>query len=1336
MVSYDLNSMGDDQFEEMVQSLLKKVIGNGTITFGKGPDGGREAIFTGKGNYPSEIDPWEGKWIFQVKFHDIRQLGPEKARREVIADLKSELAKIIRLHNGCDNYILITNVKLSGLKSIGTHDKIEEIIPAYSDSIRNIHVWGYDEICRYLDNNADVSTNYLHLITPGPLIGQLIANLPKKDNLTEIISLYANTSFNRDRFAQLDQAGEVGEHQIYLPKVFVDLDVEFLEGDADVESEIGGIIVSATEKLMSNRGGMHSIIIGGPGQGKSTLCQFIAQIHRAYLLKRHEDTNLRDTKYMPSPIRIPFRIILKDYAQWIADQEQIKTFEDYLSDIIEDSTSRRISNTELHQLLTENPSLLILDGIDEVSDSVLLNRTIESIREFISRAENVLGSNLQILATSRPTGYSNQFANFNKFEIVDFNLLKIWEYVDKWIVAKGLIKSKSDSLRSILRECLRDSHFRSLMNTPLQVTIFILIILNGGIPPQQREELFNEYLEIVYKREASKASHIIRTEKLLLLGLHQYIGYILHRKAATSSETESKMNIDEFRNHVSIYLKVHDQYLTDKELHDRTKQVIDEARERLVLLVELEPRYFGFELRSLQEFFAAAYLVDSRKDDSQLIHRFRTIAHSSHWRNVALFFAGRIGRLHSETAANILEICREIDRKRPGIFTRQGSILAGELAVDRAFGFSFKEELQRSAMEIALNAHNYFATYRRNDIVQVMGHLQEGDIDKHLLPIISTTPSSDSIRLTLLPTVLSKFERYKEIVSQLRNSYEKGEIDSNNFLEKVIMFKIPTNFLFSEKDIFSSLKEDYLARTLYPLIRTNVEYLLEIITLLPDYHSLGDSIFERVMEKGMVHLRTLSPKFLSSLASINISEQSRNYQIITASYFSMLSYRLRSLMDAFRSISDIEWYEYIVEIIQIENLAIELRAVLFLILAKLARLNYVNNIYIKKLALEKDFLHQMLKGNEKDEYKIEKILHYMRFPSLETTQSLKKSKPSKIRLNRKLSKNIQIYCWILDTLDLNRTRKIINFVLNSKIDSRSIALFKDQERKTHYDTWTRQNKLNSKFVTAVLNTVCNMLSPNADVLDDWKPYNILKGLTSFNWTLDNEKRSLSEAISKIVNRINRISPNHRNGLILLLISRLAQLNHDEKNIYKLFQLLTLDSYFLERTTSFLVDKKAIKWLLKISSNFDESGLRGFLKWYYQYYFSKRTRLRDKEEINLRFNISKIKDLFIKLDGFSSSGALYIISQNNSIKIDELKYFIEVSKKKVYPHLDPWSEIIIKLAKKMNKEELIEYLEGILSDTEYPMMVRNAALIHYEQITADTGTEIMQRENDLGLPFQS
>jgi hypothetical protein len=146
--------------------------------------------------------------------------------------------------------------------------------------------------------------------------------------------------------------------------------------------------------------------------------------------------------------------------------------------------------------------------------------------------------------------------------------------------------------------------------------------------------------------------------------------------------------------------------------------MVAEARDRLFLLVAPEPGFFGFELRSLQEFFAAAYLAQTARDTQQRFERLKAIARSEHWRNVSLFFAGRIVRNFGGEAANILElVCRPIDRNRPDCYLRRGAWLACDIAADGAFAAN--RDLQFSAVEYALTVLDTISIRKDEE------HLQE-----------------------------------------------------------------------------------------------------------------------------------------------------------------------------------------------------------------------------------------------------------------------------------------------------------------------------------------------------------------------------------------------------------------------------------------------------------------------------------------------------------------------------------------------------------------------------------------------------------------------------------
>ncbi len=54
MGDYDFTGLSPRSFEQMIQALSYKILGLGLVIFGDGPDGEREAIFSGRTSNPMD----------------------------------------------------------------------------------------------------------------------------------------------------------------------------------------------------------------------------------------------------------------------------------------------------------------------------------------------------------------------------------------------------------------------------------------------------------------------------------------------------------------------------------------------------------------------------------------------------------------------------------------------------------------------------------------------------------------------------------------------------------------------------------------------------------------------------------------------------------------------------------------------------------------------------------------------------------------------------------------------------------------------------------------------------------------------------------------------------------------------------------------------------------------------------------------------------------------------------------------------------------------------------------------------------------------------------------
>ena len=702
MSKYDLGKIGHIEFERMCQSLIQQFIGNGVEIYGAGKDGAREATFKGKAHFPSTVEQWEGSWIFQVKYHDTSLIGINKARKKILEEVDSELRKVTEKYkHECDNFILMTNVPLSPVFQNGTKDIINDQIAIKYSKVKNIAVLGADEICGLLDANPGIRRAYREYITSGDVLDYLLEGIESEQAyLGDVIKSYCFNLLDKDeKHAVLDDAGDSEDKRVKLQDVFIDINVRPVSKKNEDEDENSSMMwnemavtrqkdYSALTYLLDDSI-PNIVLVGGPGEGKSTLTQFVSQIHRARITKQsaqffenYNESYVQEIE--KSRVRIPFRIVLKDYAQWFSENNSPNILV-YLAERITSVTGREVRANDVHKILKKDPILLILDGLDEVPEKKLKNNLVTSTITNIKELRELFNADIKVIATTRPFGYTDEFdpTRFLHLNVLKLSADQAQDYTRKWIDAKKYDNEEANRILDKFLICLEDKVISVLTTTPLEVTIVLVIIRARGILPKQREELFETYMDTIYQREQKKNIDLLRTDKELIIGLHNYIAYILQKRVETD-ETASLMDESEFQEHVKIYIANQNPMLHRDSLEKTIAQIIKEAEERLILITNNPKGKVGFPLTSMREFLAAAHLVDTSSDTNERDSRFSSIAISPHWRNVVLFFAGRVGRTRPGEVSSMIDVCRsEIDLKFPDKYLKRGANLVVDMIEDR-----------------------------------------------------------------------------------------------------------------------------------------------------------------------------------------------------------------------------------------------------------------------------------------------------------------------------------------------------------------------------------------------------------------------------------------------------------------------------------------------------------------------------------------------------------------------------------------------------------------------------------------------------------------------------
>jgi hypothetical protein len=749
MEIYDLSRLNAGSFERLVRALSFSILGPGGTVYSSGPDGARDFTFEGaiKGYEPQG---WNGYLVLQVKFREKPQ-GADGDIEWLRVQLSKELEKFKNTNSGLrcpDYYIIATNVALSGSdgkdsrggKRTGGHTKISQELENWKAviDIKDFDIWPADKIIDFLAAAPGIRQTYAAWITPGDVLAYALQSLGARNpEFGSIIRLALKNAVRRDQFARLKDAGSVSDPQIRTSQVFIDLPLigtpaTEAEFEAEFEEElvnlrslpsigvVGKLVDRAKEKLGdelaspdSQSGESRSkelsrnkiVILGGPGQGKSTASTFIAQIFRAAILEGDPTTQFDDNvrTLVPEildrcnregisralPRRYPVLISLSRFADLIsvarsAEREPPSLLSQMASELSK-AGDQDVDRSDIRRWLAHYPWIIVLDGLDEVPPSGERRAVVDAILSLLTEIVDKQADAL-VVVTTRPQGYNHDLdpALWEHWRLADLPKEKALAYAEALGEARypDDPDRRDDILRSLQDAATRPAMSR-LMISPLQVTIMHMIVDTGGSVPTARWSLFNEYFEVLRRRERAKGGY---TQKVLernwsFLGpIHHRAGLALQTDSENAGGAGASMDHQRFTKLLEGYLAA--QGFDAAEIGERVTELMDVALQRLVLISTHEEGGIRFDVRSLQEFMAAAALTsdDTKRMEARLIH----IAGMSHWRHVFLIAASRCfsedGFHHRRSA--VVGIPRVLETSEPDMTVRNGARLALDMFVD------------------------------------------------------------------------------------------------------------------------------------------------------------------------------------------------------------------------------------------------------------------------------------------------------------------------------------------------------------------------------------------------------------------------------------------------------------------------------------------------------------------------------------------------------------------------------------------------------------------------------------------------------------------------------
>ncbi|MEU2962926.1 NACHT domain-containing protein [Streptomyces albidoflavus] len=713
-MKFDLTSLGPREFENLTQTLALAEIGSALSVFGPGPDGGREATFEGPVTLGKDGPTVSGYGVLQAKYCETLTT-PRKDATWLINQIRSELKEwrnSSKRHRKPDCLIFATNVTLSGVPNTGGLDRVEKELKAQCEAlgIREWYVWHGETVNRLLELHAQVRTSYAAWILPGDVLAELYSQVSaRKKEVGRGLQRYLAKELVRDLHVNLDQAGSADDLQIPLAEVFIDLPMGPAGTDARSSKAhvLQSLINSCDRRSVAPSSDRRKesprrfVLVGGPGQGKSTVSQFLCQIYRARLI---DGTAVGRTTEVaqavsliaeqagreslsPNSHRWPVKIPLTQLADELA-RGRAKSLLQFIATRASDASDVTITPQDLREWLATFPWLLLLDGLDEVPASSNRDQVMAAVNEFLMDVEEI-SADVMVIATTRPQGYTEEFSpsHFIHLELKPLGKDRALHYAGKLAAARhGANSERISRLMNRLKQAADEASTARLMSSPLQVTIMAVLLDRMGKAPKDRYTLFKDYYRVIYERELEKegpATNLLRDHRADIDTIHADVGLLLQTRSEHSGDTESRIAILEF-SHI-IRQRLAGEGHTGASLDSLAKSISLAATDRLVFLVPSRAGEVGFEIRSLQEFWAADALMSASDDDVR--DRLSLISASSHWRNVFLFAVGKIfaERRHLRDSVSAVVAELNLNTKNPQSPTRRlalGSRLALDILAD------------------------------------------------------------------------------------------------------------------------------------------------------------------------------------------------------------------------------------------------------------------------------------------------------------------------------------------------------------------------------------------------------------------------------------------------------------------------------------------------------------------------------------------------------------------------------------------------------------------------------------------------------------------------------
>lgn len=645
--TYLYERLGANRFQELCQALISRAFSNVQCYPVGMADGGRDGTARTEGDFI----------IFQVKWTTKPPLNPATWLADTIEGERSNIERLVR--EGATRYIILTNVIGTSVPGRGSMDRLRTELDSFEEEFGiNFEARWRSDVDSMVDSAPDdLVFRYIQMLAGVEALRYLLRTKDEESKWGKTRGLVWRVLANQEerdgslKFTQIDMSEDI-------ERLFVDVEQVPL---AEVQMGQGPTPVGAF-KALTSEGIRFSVVLGEPGQGKSTLGQYLCHHHwnniqvaaGAYESIDDPGERARVEKAALATAKIPLRVELRDFAAWLdgasplsGEAESAKprrgknrSIDTFLADLAQAASgNRKVSVKDIQDLSDTFPMLIVLDGLDEVADPIRRQEVVSEIDRFAARFGASADKTGQVVVTTRPNraGLAEpSTSRFVRLELQPLSTHLQQDYLKKWADARGVQRAERRQLIRTFTSRSTEPHIAQLSNNPMQLAILLhLIQQQGESLPEERTPLYDAYITTLLNRETAK-SPSVRQHRRWIEQVTAYLGW---RMQALAEEHSSSGRLTKRAVEQEIVT-----YLLDRDgPFAEVNEVFTAVSDRFWALTSKIDGTWEFVVQSVREYFAAKYLAQYAANGStpplkaevleQLLAR-------PYWFNVARFFAG------------------------------------------------------------------------------------------------------------------------------------------------------------------------------------------------------------------------------------------------------------------------------------------------------------------------------------------------------------------------------------------------------------------------------------------------------------------------------------------------------------------------------------------------------------------------------------------------------------------------------------------------------------------------------------------------------------------------